>query len=260
MKAGTIAVVALWAAACAPVDTGNGGGPDPTAPAPELAEVKLALVAAATTPSGAPALADREGVVFGLEGAFAQVSALELRPVGVDEQVEDVEVSGPWTVDLLTGAFTPPLYAEDLPAGTYDRFEVLLAPASSSELGGASVLLEATTSGGEGDPMSVSLRLEFEEELAFETSVQISLEEGMVAPHLTLDATRWFEDVALAACAEQLGVPSDGPIVVEDGEGACEGIEGDIAQALSESAGEAEAETEPHESDHAEEESSEPNR
>ncbi len=222
---------AMMSTGCAGLDTGNG----------DITSIEVAL----SVTSGAPV--DSTGTAFTLDSARAYVRYVELfLPPGVtcdmltgigssgggDYTVscdgDKIQARGPWSVDLLTGAATPPMPAIPVIPGTYPRFDIRL------EKGPDDVTLAVTgvaPLNGTSTPFRLSLG--FDEEARFEGTGIVASEGVISQAILKLDPTAWFATLPLSKCAEEGDLEfEDGVLVIEDGRDDCSEVEGAVKDAF----------------------------
>lgn len=231
MKSAALAIaLALLAPGCSGLDTGNA----------EVATIELALSVGA----GAPV--DSAGAELPLTSAFANVRHVELYlPAGAscaglpglsigdgDHTVvcdgDKIRARGPWRIDLLTRAATPPLPLIPVVAGTYRRVDVRLTKDDMGVTVGATGTAPLSTG-----PIPFHLALDFEENLRFEGATIVATEDAVAHALLALDPTGWFSTLPIVACAEAGALEiDDGVLEIDDGEGACSQVEDVIEAAV----------------------------
>lgn len=219
-----------FAAGCSGLDTGNA----------DVGTVEFALSVA----PGAPV--ESSGAELPLTSAFANIRHVELYlPAGAscaglpglsasegDHTVvcdgDKIRARGPWRVDLLTRAATPPLPSVPVVTGTYRRIDVRLEKDANG------VTVEATgTAPLSTGPIPFHLALDFEEDLRFEGAAIVATDDAVAHALLALDPTGWFATIPIVSCAEagELEI-DDGVLEIDDGEGACSEIEDVIEAAV----------------------------
>ncbi|MCB9732184.1 MAG: hypothetical protein H6745_06175 [Deltaproteobacteria bacterium] len=252
LRVALLAALALPAAACAGLETGNGhNGPVTLSAAFELA-------------AGDPV--DSGGREFTLDGARANVRRVDLDlPAGescvgiaglLDGAVVDdsaphtsvclaggaaIRLNGPFVVDLLTGATTPAIPAVPAPWGTYRRVDIRFDRAdprdgavSAGDPLADQTLVATGTVALNGATTPFSLVLDFNEDARFESAGGVVLpDEGPATLILRLDPARWFAGLPLARCAEAGDLPIEGgTLLLADGDGDCKDVEDVVRDAI----------------------------
>jgi hypothetical protein len=227
----SLCVGATLSTGCAGLDTGNG----------DITSIEVAL----SVTSGAPV--DSTGTAFTLDSARAHVRYVELfLPTGmtcdtltgigssgggdytVSCEGNRIQARGPWSVDLLTGAATPPMPTIPVLPGTYPRFDIRL------EKGPDDITLAVTgVAPLDGTSTPFRLALDFDEEARFEGTGIIATEGAISQAILKLDPTAWFAALPLSQCAEEGDLEfEDGILVIEDGSDDCSGVEDAVKEAF----------------------------
>lgn len=244
-------IVALGA--CAGSETGNGANEH---------RVDIEMVAFNALPR--LAATDVDGVDFDIADAIASVERLDFilpggesctarlersRPgtiVGAeaydaecDDDDQRLRVLGPWVVDLVTGAFDPPLGTLVLPAGAYARIEATMRPgdpddglvAVGSVLDGATFFVSGTVLIAR-DTRHYTLTLDFNEKAKFAADTALTLDAASDIA-LLLDVRTWFSELPLAACISAGDVPIDaGVFQLDQAERSCANVGARVRAAI----------------------------
>jgi hypothetical protein len=228
---GCALLAASIGSSCAPIDTDNAG---------DSASVQLALSA---DPVAGLVAKDSDGVPFALEVLRVAVDKVTLElPKGAkcpkdapspdatcDDTLKKIEVKGPFVVDLVSGQWSPGVDPLQLPFGIYETVEITLTKAKSDWPGldpadpliDASVHVAGTFVDGAGVSQKyrltsdVAIRLTFMPDNQFEVFPASDL-----LMNLGLNASIWFRDAPLAACAANSDFPLDADTVVIQSAGA----------------------------------------
>lgn len=231
-------VIASWLAitGCAGSETGNGQRPErPRRPV----AVEMRLVAPG---SQTLIMADREGTGFEIEAAFVYADTLDLilpsgescdaLPAAVSPdaarcgaQSDRLRVSGGWVVDLVSGAFDPPLDGLEIVEGAFERIELKIRPGSrglgpdgavgdGDPLDGASLDVMGTVA-LDGGPTPFGLTLDLNVTARFgESTIFVADDTDLL--ELTLDVRPWLESLSLGSCIAAGAVPTvDGVVRLE---------------------------------------------
>lgn len=199
---------------CAGSETGNAGRE--VLDHPVVIELRLT----ADTNTDGPVAVDREGLELPITRATAVVESIELvLPEGEscgeqsllvegqsivcgEDDEASLEVKGPWLVDLLTGAFEPPLDDLLLPEGAYEQIRLHMLGkegAPSLAIGGV-IELE----GGERD---FELLVNQAIPARFSSEDGIVLNDEVIGLSLDLAVESWFATLDLGGCLEAGAVP-----------------------------------------------------
>jgi hypothetical protein len=251
------ALAAAAAAGCVGLETGNGEQP-------ATVTVGLGLTATETDGDASPLAADADGVPFTIHSATASVAWIDLTlPAGADcgdiagttpaGQPQDIRWTlgcatpsklrfrGPWAVDLVTGAFSPPLDPASVPAGVYTAAEVRLLPADPGDgvvAAGDPLAGMTLTASGEfllaGAPTPFAMALKFTDSALFTLPDGTTFGAGLHHDlRLLLDVTAWFADLPIADCAAKGDLSLEGPTVaLGEGKGKCQGLEQALTAAI----------------------------
>lgn len=156
-----------------------------------------------------------------------------------------VRFSGPFVVDLINGTATPALRNLGLPRGDYRRLDLRLDrrdPGTTTEatddLAGYSLVVTGSFRAPVGKRMAVAIRLEFSEDLGFESDHPVSVtgdSENRLG--LSITSTDWLAGVAelLQACLTSSDVTiDDGELVIDNTGGdqpaTCDDVEGRLKE------------------------------
>lgn len=138
-------------------------------------------------------------------------------------------VTGPWRVDLVSGAFEPSVAGLTLPTGDYERVEVEVAPG----LDGVTLAVSGTVP-VDGEDLPYALVLAFRETARF-TGMQSFDVDSAAGIALLLDVRGWFDEVSLARCIADGHVPIvDGVARVDEATGPCGNVESRVRKAVRE--------------------------
>ncbi|WP_373046549.1 hypothetical protein [Vulgatibacter sp.] len=151
-----------------------------------------------------------------------------------DDEADDddeIEIAGPFVVDLLAGTSTPSLADVRVPALTYREVEFdLVEGPGDGALDGNALALRATFDDG-GAPATLDLRLDGTLEVEIERPEGVALQAGADLL-LLLDATTWLDGIPLQACVDEEGLAVvDGVLSIDDDTG-CSELEGMIRDRL----------------------------
>ena len=137
-----------------------------------------------------------------------------------DDGSGTVVVSGPLTVDLLSGVTTPDLSGLRLPAGTYKRIDFRLEEARSGEVPADSALLGYSLQvkarfEQDSSPATLDLKLKFSEDARFESStgVQVGADEALLA---LLAPQTWLAGLPVSQCLRKGDLQMSGSVLTID--------------------------------------------
>lgn len=255
---GAIALTGVFALGCAGSETGNGARDQEKRPV----TVEMHLESPGSINLD---MFDRDGTRFVVATALMSVDQLELLlPEGrtceeLPSEVppylasctaggERVHIDGPWTVDLVSGAFEPPLELLEVPDGVYERIELMIRPGEAGlariedggELDGAS--LDVTGTMQMESALAPSGEIELDFGLTLDTMVfsrfgdgPITIGESDTMLDLRLDMRPWLADLALGDCIARGYVPRSLEVLrLEQADRkACGDIAHSLRQALS---------------------------
>ncbi|MCA9546326.1 MAG: hypothetical protein KC613_18100 [Myxococcales bacterium] len=196
---------------------------------------------AAQDPTASTTVLDGDGAAIRVRSATARLRRIDLAlPDGV--RCEDwpgataercppgedrVRFEGPWQVDLLTGAFSPPLGDAAVPAGTYRRVEVRF-----DDDAGPALAIEAETAAGNG----LAFTLSADPEYRF-VGAAVVPGQGVASLLMALPVDAWFAG-PVARCVDDGAYPSQqGVAQVGQAAGGCPGV-AEAAEAALEGEGE----------------------
>jgi hypothetical protein len=209
---------------------------------------------------------DRDGARFVVDTAWVAVDHIELllgpglECKGFNDKIVPYEAScgggassdrlridGPWVVDLISGAFEPPLEALEILEGDYTNVELTIRPAEpglgdveeGDALAGASLDMGGTVRLEDQGPAGTGAELPFG--LTLDLNLFSRFGDGLITIgdidtiELTLETETWFGDLPLADCIGRGFVPRmDGVLRLESVERrAC----GDVALAIRQALG-----------------------
>lgn len=155
---------------------------------------------------------------------------------------DEIRVAGPFVVDLLTRTATPDLASIKLPRLAYSRIDLRIDDAAKDgglvpagdPLADHSWLLEAQLTQG-GKPTTLSVVLDFNEDLRIEAPGGVTVEDG-ASLLIGFDVATWLGGVDLGKCVESGDLEvKDDTIHVDDstkGGGACGDLEGQIKDGI----------------------------
>lgn len=240
------AMIALALAACG-TDTGNG-----------LVTIKTGLTSSDTGTGGGdaskPSGRDQQGTVFTVESARAFVRHVEFqRPGGKCDDFKPsnkefvkcdggkIRVNGPFIADLVTQEATPSLAGVEITADTYNRVDIRLDEAKSSESLVPSTdplsqetLVASGTFFDQGSETRFTLALKFTEDARFEADQGIVIEEtGAQDVFLRLDVARWFSSLPITKCIRDRDLEvQNGTLTIEDKGRSCSDVENALKEAI----------------------------
>jgi len=236
-------LVLLGANGCAPIDTDNAG----------TSQARLAIGVGEVTEA-----LDSDGVAFRLNTVVVAIDKVVLDlPKGADcpsqslnpnavclEDIKKVELEGPFLVDLIRGTWTPEIEPVALPSGAYETIEVAIKRAKSDWSGvsgpddvivGNSFLVEGVFSDGSTPVRPYRFVSDLETTLVFEPEAPVVVDSDTeVVLNLRLQATSWFSQSPLAACADagELPLEDEVVLVVSGADAPCKDIDKTVEDAI----------------------------
>jgi hypothetical protein len=131
-----------------------------------------------------------------------------------------IQFKGSFTVDLTSGASTPPLEGLLVPEGIYKRVDVRIDDKESADpqdpLSGLSFLAYGVYSNGTST-VSFKIALRFNEDIRFETQDGISIGSGGMKDFLVqFPVSTWLSGVDFAGCLEQNLKEGDTFVVIDE--------------------------------------------
>lgn len=187
-------------------------------------EFKALSAKTAATPGAPLTLKDDSGLIFTIAEARVNIRRIRLDSEGGDScksansgvnslptrcDLPDLDLTGPFVIDLLTGISTPMPELLSIPAGDYRRLKIRIEDAraedglvtENDELNGNSLVVKGTY-GSEAKPFHLALN--FMEDIEVESSDVMKLNSGAVAKILvSLDISKWMAGLNFDACLKQ---------------------------------------------------------
>lgn len=188
-------------------------------------------------PSTALAFQDDAGTTYTATEALLRIREIELQlPRGVrcsdveselaggarcdrGDDEDEIQIRGPFVVDLLTGASTPSLDEVRVPAVTYREVEFELNDDDETgPLAGHSFSVRASYDDA-GTPAELVIRLDGDSDVEIERPEGVRVESGQSLVIL-LDASKWMQGAPLRACIDGKGLQAvDGVVTIDPSTG-----------------------------------------
>lgn len=192
-------------------------------------------------PDSAFAVADLGGTVFTIHSSLANLGYVKFKlPDGIacSQDIEsaceqdDIKVTGPFVVDLMSGTLLPEIGPFKVPAGMYRRAEMRLealesgAPTPQPQLLGRSMIISGTFVYAGKTDRTFSISLDFDEEIAFESG-SMSVKPDILNKFLLLfNVDEWMAKADITKCLDDstLVLDPQGNLLI-DKQNKCEGLE-----------------------------------
>jgi hypothetical protein len=236
-----------------------GCGDDDNVPQQDFGNVSLSLQATSELGEGdAIEIADPDGTVFTMTDAWVVIEQIELDlpdnvdcdSIGntLDARIEcvgddnlplvgdedELEIDGPFVLNLRTGETSPSLADLQIPAIDYDQIDVEVNDLDSDDnvtvtderIIGNTVLGLADFE-FDGQKRELQLEMSFDTEAKTSDSQSINLDDGDTLV-LRFDVTNWLNNIPVTQCLRDADLKSqDGRVVVDDDvSGECDDAEG----------------------------------
>ncbi len=200
-------------------------------------------------PDGSFSVTDAGGTVFTIRSGYANIGKVKLKlPDGLgcssaDEtacQADEVEITGPFVADLMSGAWQPDPGVFRIPVGDYKSIQVRLeAPENDSQpsypgLAGHSMIIKGEFAYAGKSGRTFSLALDFNEDARFESTAGVGVSaQGLNKLIVLLNVDQWLGQADITKCLD------DGSILLDtlgnlamDQDNACLGLESSIKEAV----------------------------
>ena len=137
-----------------------------------------------------------------------------------DDESDHSVKSGPFIVDLISGAVTPDIGTISIPAGTYNRVKIHIHHAEGKDngatsLAGQTLVAKGTYSIKGGEEMPITLSLRFNEVIQIRSAAGMELNADMVHTMLMgINLGQWMNNLNFQGCLSNLS--AGGAIILNE--------------------------------------------
>ncbi|MDQ3001766.1 MAG: hypothetical protein M3Y08_10965 [Fibrobacterota bacterium] len=130
--------------------------------------------------------------------------------------------SGPFIVNLISGAVTPDIGTISIPAGTYNRVKIHIHHAEGKDtgttpMGGQTLVAKGTYSMMGGQEMPITLSLRFNEVIHIRSAVGMDLDADKVHTLLMgINLGQWMSNLNFKGCLSTLDASQGGAIILNE--------------------------------------------